>query len=72
MKYTVLRSDTSPETPFGNLLVLPTTFILSPAGELVARQVGAVTAADLDAYIKRKSEAGQANMPATEISTKIR
>ena len=72
MKYTVLRSDTSPETPFGTLMVLPTTFILSPTGELVARQVGAVTAANLDAYLKRKIEAGQANMPATEISTKIR
>jgi len=72
MKYTVLRSDTSPETPFGNLMVLPTTFILSPAGELVARQVGAVTAADLDAYLKRKIDTGQANLPATEISTKIR
>ena len=72
MKYTVLRSDTSPETPFGTLMVLPTTFILSPTGELVARQVGAVTAANLDAYLKRKIDAGQANLPATEISTKIR
>lgn len=72
MKYTVLRSDTSPETPFGTLMVLPTTFIVSPAGELVARQVGAVTAADLDAYIKRQTEAGQTQTPATEINTKIR
>lgn len=72
MKYTVLRSDTSPETPFGELRVLPTTYILSPAGELVARQVGAVTAADLDAYIKRETQAGQARTPAAEINTKIR
>lgn len=72
MKYTVLRSDTSPETPFGTLMVLPTTFIVSPTGELVARQVGAVTAANLDTYIIRQTEAGQANTPATEINTKIR
>ncbi len=71
MKYTVLRAGTSPETPFGALKVLPTTFIVSPAGVLVARQIGPVTAASLDAYIKRKIEAGQANAPATEISTKI-
>ena len=72
MKYTVLRSDTSPETPFGTLMVLPTTFIVSPTGELVARQVGAVTAANLDTYINRQTEAGQANTPATGINTKIR
>ncbi len=71
MKYTVLRAGTSPETPFGALKVLPTTFIVSPAGVLVAHQIGPVTAASLDAYIKRKIEAGQANAPATEISTKI-
>ncbi len=72
MNYTIVRSDTSQETPFGTLMVLPTTFIVSPTGELMARQVGAVTAAKLDAYIKRKVKAGQAIVPATEINTKIR
>ncbi len=72
MKYTVLRAGTSPETPFGNLMVLPTTYILSPSGELVARQVGPVTAADLDAYLSRKTGAGQVNAPATGIGTGIR
>lgn len=72
MNYTVLRSDTSPDTPFGNLMVLPTTFIVSPTGELVVRQVGAVTAADLDAYFKRQTKAGQANAPATATDIKIR
>ena len=71
MPYTVLRSDTAPQTPFGTVMVLPTTFILSPRGELAARQVGAVTAADLDAYIKRQIEAGQPNAPASRINTKI-
>lgn len=63
MNYTVLRSDTSPETPFGNLLALPTTFIVSPAGELMVHQTGAVTAADLDAYITRQRQAGKAKSP---------
>jgi hypothetical protein len=30
----------------------------------VARHAGAVTAADLEAFIKRQSEAGKANLPA--------
>ena len=70
MKYTVLRSDTTPQTPFGELMVLPTTFVVSPAGELVARQVGAVTAADLDAFLQRQTEAGRTNAPASRINTK--
>jgi thiol-disulfide isomerase/thioredoxin len=60
MNYTVLRSDTEQETPFGTLVALPTTFIVSPSGELVARQTGAVTAADLETYIARKKQAAQA------------
>jgi thiol-disulfide isomerase/thioredoxin len=71
MNYTVLRSDTSQETPFGTLMVLPTTFIVSPAGELMARQTGAVTAADLEAYIARKIHAGQMESPMTKHDSKI-
>jgi hypothetical protein len=50
---------------------LPSTFIISPAGELVAQQAGAVTAADLEAFIKRQTEAGKANAPTTKLNTKI-
>jgi thiol-disulfide isomerase/thioredoxin len=72
MSYPVLRSDPSQQvTPFGVVIGLPTTFIISPAGELLAHQVGAVTAADLEAFIKRKTEAGKANAPATKLNTKI-
>ena len=72
MSYPVLRSDPSQQvTPFGVVIGLPTTFIVSPAGELLAHQVGAVTAADLEAFIKRKTEAGEANAPATKLNTKI-
>jgi peroxiredoxin len=72
MSYPVLRSDPSQQvTPFGVIIILPTTFIISPAGELVAHQVGAVTAADLEAFIKRQTEAGKSNAPATKLNTKI-
>jgi thiol-disulfide isomerase/thioredoxin len=72
MSYPVLRSDPSQQvTPFGAIIMLPTTFIISPGGELVAQQAGAVTAADLEAFIKRQSEAGKANAPATKLNTKI-
>jgi hypothetical protein len=72
MSYPVLRSDPSQQvTPFGVILMLPTTFIITPAGELVAHQAGAVTAADLEAFIKRQNEAGKANVPAAKLNTKI-
>jgi thiol-disulfide isomerase/thioredoxin len=72
MSYPVLPSNPSQVTPFGAVIGLPSTFIISPNGELVARQVGAVTAADLESYIKRKTEAGTANVPAEKANTKIR
>lgn len=71
MNYPVLRSNPSEPTPFGEVMVLPTTFIVSPTGELLARQVGALTAGDLEAYIKRKSQADGAKVPATKLNTKI-
>jgi thiol-disulfide isomerase/thioredoxin len=72
MSYPVLPSNPSQQvTPFGVIIMLPTTFIISPAGELVAKQGGAVTAADLEAFIKRQTEAGKANAPATKLNTKI-
>lgn len=72
MSYPVLRSDPSQRvTPFGVVIVLPTTFIISPAGELLAHQAGAVTAADLEAFIKRQAEAGKADAPATKLNTRI-
>jgi thiol-disulfide isomerase/thioredoxin len=72
MKYTVLRAGTSPETPFGTVTVLPTTFIVSPAGELEARQVGTVTADGLDAYFARKTGGDRADAPATGTGTRNR
>lgn len=39
----------------GPVPALPTTYIVSPEGDVVARQVGPITAAILEKFIKRKS-----------------
>jgi len=44
------------KTPFGNVTVLPSTFIVNPQGELVARQSGAITIQMLDDYIELKKQ----------------
>ncbi len=41
----------SPEMPVGGL---PTTYIISPEGELMARQVGSITGDLLEKYLARK------------------
>jgi thiol-disulfide isomerase/thioredoxin len=43
-------------TPFGRVTVLPTTFIINPQGELVARQSGAISLKTLEDYIERKKQ----------------
>jgi peroxiredoxin len=72
MSYPVLRSDPSQHvTPFGVVVGLPSTFIISPAGELVSHQVGPVTAAGLEDFIKRQTDPGMAKTPATKLNTKV-
>jgi len=44
------------ETPFGQVTILPTTFMINPQGELVARQPGAISMDALESYIKRKKQ----------------
>ena len=39
---------------FGNIPGIPTTFLINPQGELVARHVGAITAAELGAMIQKQ------------------
>jgi thiol-disulfide isomerase/thioredoxin len=64
--YPILPWGTSPATPFGLVVALPTTFIVAPDGRQVAQQVGPMTAADIEAYIERKTSARQAEKPAAE------
>lgn len=59
MSYPVVRSEPLPVTPLGPVLGLPTTYIISPEGERVARQEGPVTREAIEAYLERKrTEAG--------------
>jgi len=48
------------------VIALPTTYIVAPDGRLVAHQVGPMTAADIEAFIRRKTGAGQSGKPARE------
>ena len=54
ISYPVLRMDPVPVTPLGPVLGLPTTYIISPQGEALARQEGPVTREDIEQYIARK------------------
>lgn len=56
ISYTVLRSEPSDATPLGPIPGLPTTYIIAPDGSPVARQVGPVTARQLDDYIANKQK----------------
>jgi thiol-disulfide isomerase/thioredoxin len=57
MTYPVVRSEPEPVTPLGPVLGLPTTYIISPEGEPVARQEGPVTREAIESYLARKREA---------------
>jgi len=59
ISYPVLRSRPLTLTPFGPVTVLPTTFIISPDGTFMGRQVGTVTAAALEHYINIQTHHGK-------------
>ena len=54
ISYPVLRAEPVPVTPLGPVLGLPTTYIISPEGEAMARQEGPVTREAIEKYIARK------------------
>ena len=54
ISYPILRSEPEPVTPLGPVLGLPTTYIISPKGEAMARQEGPVTREAIEKYIARK------------------
>ena len=51
MTYPVLLTKPDTVTPFGPIMMLPTTIIVAPDGRLMGQQRGAVTAEMLDKYI---------------------
>jgi len=55
VSYPILRDKPRPFTELGNITGMPTSFIVSPEGEVVAYQVGIIRAQDLDAFLARKA-----------------
>jgi thiol-disulfide isomerase/thioredoxin len=58
ISYPVMQTDPLPVTVLGPVLGLPTSYIISPEGERMARQEGPVTREALEKYITRKQQAG--------------
>ncbi len=56
ISYPIWRSEPLPETPLGPIPGLPTTYIVDPKGQTVARQVGPITAKQLEDYINKKKQ----------------
>jgi thiol-disulfide isomerase/thioredoxin len=56
MTYPVLPMEPVPVTPLGPVMGLPTTYIISPQGERVARQEGPITGAAIEAFLERKQQ----------------
>jgi thiol-disulfide isomerase/thioredoxin len=76
MSYPVLNMEPVPVTPLGPVLGLPTTYIISPQGERVARQEGPITAEAIEAFLERKRQMrgsqatpGPANLSAASSSS---
>ena len=56
MSYPIVRMDPVPVTALGPVLGLPTSYIVSPEGEVVARQEGPVTREAIETYLERKQQ----------------
>jgi len=70
MSYPVLRMEPVPLTELGPVTGLPTTYLISPEGERVARQEGPVTGAALEAFLERKrQQQGAAPAPAGVVAS---
>ncbi len=59
INYPILRSSPGPSGELGEIPGLPTTYLISPEGEIVARQVGGVTAQLISDFIASQVEAGE-------------
>ncbi len=57
INYPVLRSTPGPSGELGEIPGLPTTYLISPAGEIAARQVGSVTARMIADFIATQTAA---------------
>lgn len=59
VSYPILRSVPRRATELGGVPGLPTSYMVSPDGRVVARQVGAVTAEMLEQFIQKHLREGQ-------------
>ena len=57
--YPIMGLGHDPVTPFGRIKVLPTTFVIDPAGKFARRFEGPVTAAQLEQAIASSSPSRQ-------------
>lgn len=55
INYPVLRTPPGPASALGPIPGLPTTYLVSPSGEVVARQVGPVTAKLISDFIAKQT-----------------
>ncbi len=73
MSYPVMQMEPKPVTELGPVLGLPTSYIISPEGERVARQEGPVTREAIEKYIARKEKeraSAAAAIPVADTSNK--
>ena len=66
ISYPVMNTEPVPVTELGPVLGLPTSYIISPEGERVARQEGPVTREAIEKYIARKERVEASMEPATQ------
>ena len=53
LSFPILISEPAARTELGGIPGLPTSFLIDPSGEVVARQVGPVTADDVEQFIQK-------------------
>jgi len=66
ISYPIMHTEPVPVTELGPVLGLPTSYIISPDGERVARQEGPVTREAIEKYIARKQRVSTSMEPVTQ------
>ncbi|MEE9358786.1 TlpA disulfide reductase family protein [Candidatus Vondammii sp. HM_W22] len=59
ISYPILQRSSGTHTELGTVPALPTSYLISPEGEIVARQVGTVTGEVIENYIKKHNKQQQ-------------
>lgn len=56
VSYPILKMKPNDRTSLGRVTALPTSFLISPEGDVSAKQVGTVTAASIEKFINQKQQ----------------